>query len=326
MTQQQEPTPHVGHFAANPYSLANPCFFASEPLQRVSVETMEPGWARARLADPASMLLPLFKGDPLLRDDEPMFLSTAALSEFGPNAIWVFLGVSKKGTAYFAVDATCDAGPEAAPFSDMGRYTPLREAAGVLEPDDLAIIGQGRWFLDWHRRHPFCARCGGATEPAKGGAKRQCPHCGAEHFPRSDPVAIVLAIHDDACLLGRGANFPPGFFSALAGYVEGCETPEQCARRELFEEAGVELTAMQYLFSQPWPFPGSMMMGYLASAKSRDLVLDKEEIVEARWVDRSEIQDVLNNGGSKSGGSPEEAFYLPPRFTIARQLIDHWAR
>ncbi len=319
MTDQGTYAQPRAEFAANPYSLANPCFFAAEPLQRISVETMEPGWARARLADPGSMVIPLFDGGPLMRDGEAVFLSASAMPEFGADAAWVFLGLSKKGTAYFAVDATRDAGPEAAPFSDMGAYIPLREAAGALDPDDLAIIGQGRWFLDWHRRHRFCAACGSETEAAKGGAKRQCPNCGAEHFPRTDPVAIVLATHEDACLLGRGVNFPPGMFSALAGFVEGGETPEQCARRELLEEAGVELTAMRYLFSQPWPFPSSMMMGYIAAARGRDLTLDEEEIAEARWVDRREVQHILETGGS-------EALQLPPRFTIARQLIEHWAR
>ena len=152
----------------------------------------------------------------------------------------------------------------------------------------------------------------------EGGAKRQCRACGAEHFPRSDPVAIVLALHEGACLLGRGPHFPPGFLSALAGYVEAAETPEDAARRELFEEAGVRLTDIRYQFSQPWPFPTSLMMGFIADAESRDLDLDAEEIEEARWIDRADIRAMLN--GEERGG-----VYLPPRFTIARQLIERWA-
>jgi len=145
------------------------------------------------------------------------------------------------------------------------------------------------------------------------GIKRQ-----AEHFPRSDPVAIVLALHDGACLLGRSPHFPPGFLSALAGFVEAAETPEEAAKRELYEEAGVTLTDIRYQFSQPWPFPSSLMMGFIADAADRKLTLDTNEIEEARWVDLAEIQALL------AGGARDDIF-LPPEFTIARQLIERWA-
>jgi NAD+ diphosphatase len=220
--------------------------------------------------------------------------------------------------ACFAIDASGAPTLEDAPFSDLGVYTPLREAASVLSSEDIAVVGEARWLLDWHRRHAHCAVCGSKTEMKDGGAKRLCPQCGTEHFPRSDPVAIVLAVHEESCLLARGPHFPPGFLSALAGFVEACETPEACAIRELREEAGVALTGVRYQFSQPWPFPSSLMMGFIADARDKTLKLDEKEIVEARWMSRGEIDRLL-------AGERRDDVRLPPRFTIARRLIERWA-
>ena len=296
----------------------NQCVFSAEPLDRASAQRADAGWVKERLADPASMLVPLFEGDPLMANGEPVLLSVAALPEFGARASTVFLGISKKGTAYFAVDASGAGSALAAPFADMGEYMPLREAAGEIDADMISLLGQARWYLDWHHRHQFCARCGAETSSVDGGAKRHCFSCGAEHFPRTDPVAIVLAEHDGACLLGRGPHFPPGFLSALAGFVEAAETPEECAARELREEAGVEISDVRYKFSQPWPFPSSLMMGFVATARSRDLSLDKNEIVEARWLERDDVNRLR-------AGEVRDDVRLPPHFTIARQLIDLWA-
>lgn len=296
---------------------ADPVTFSGNPLDRASDARVDPLWIEARLADPSTVFLPLCRGDPLVRDGRAVFLAAGARAEFSPRAQLVFLGLSG-GAAYFAVDFSDAPSPQEAPFADFGAYTPLREAAFALSGEDLAIIGEARWFLDWHRRHAHCAVCGARTEIRDGGAKRQCPQCAAEHFPRSDPVAIVLAVHDGACLLGRGPHFPPGYLSALAGFVEACETPEECAVRELKEEAGVTLTDVRYQFSQPWPFPSSLMMGFIADAKGRDLKLDVKEIVEARWVDRAQILSLL-------AGEKREDLKLPPRFTIARRLIERWA-
>jgi len=293
--------------------------FTGNPLDRACDARADRGWIEARLADAASLFLPLYRGDPLIRDGRPVYLACAARAEFPPGAPTVFLGL-KAGVAHFAVDFGAAPTPQDAPFAEFGAYTPLREAAFAFGEarEDLAIVGEARWFLDWHRRHNFCAVCGSKTEMRDGGAKRQCPQCAAEHFPRSDPVAIVLATHEDACLLGRGPHFPPGFLSALAGFVEACETPEECAVRELKEEAGVALTAVRYQFSQPWPFPSSLMMGFIADATDRDLTLDRKEIEEARWVERGEIFALL-------AGEQRADLRLPPRFTIARRLIEKWA-
>lgn len=291
--------------------------FATEPLDRASDARADPRWIAARLDDPAAVFAPLYRGDPLVRDGRAAFLGAAARRTFSANAPVVFLGL--KGAApYFAIDFSAALSASDAPFADIGVYTPLREAAAQLADDDLAIIGHARWLFDWHRRHAHCAACGAATELKDGGAKRICPACGAEHFPRSDPVAIVLAAHEDSCLLARSPRFPPGFLSALAGFVEACETPEACAARELREEAGVTLTGVRYQFSQPWPFPSSLMMGFIADAADKSLKLDEREIVEARWLARNEIVALL-------AGERRDDVRLPPRFTIARRLIERWA-
>ncbi len=294
----------------------NPNWFANNPLLRLNNEKDNGAFITARLASSDSLIVPLWRGDPLMVDGKAAFLSAAALSEFPGDPPIVFLGLLED-TAYFGVDASAADSAEAAPFADIGEYQSLRMAASTVSRSDLAIIGHARWLFEWHRNHSFCAVCGTATHMQLGGAKRQCPSCETDHFPRSDPVAIVLAVHGDACLLGRGPNFPPGYLSALAGYIEAGETPEEAAKRELFEEAGVTLTDVRYQFSQPWPFPCSMMMGFIADTEARDLNLDTEEIEEARWISLADIRALLN--GEDRGG-----VFLPPKFTIARQLIERW--
>ena len=295
----------------------NPNWFANSPIARLNNEKALDGEIAERLSDPMSRLMPLWRGDPLVAKGGAGFLSIAARSEFPADAPLVMLG-ERDGVAMFAIDASrCAISADAAPFAEIGAYTPIREAAGVIAKDDLALIGHARWLFEWHRKHRFCANCGAPTEMKNGGAKRACQACEAEHFPRTDPVAIVLAVHGDACLLGRGPHFPPGFLSALAGFVEAAETPEEAAKRELFEEAGVTLIDIRYQFSQPWPFPSSLMMGFIADAESRDLNLDTNEIVEARWIERRDIRAALKG--------EEKDFKVPPNFTIARQLLERWA-
>lgn len=293
------------------------CLFAAEPLDRASDSRADPNWIAARLGDAKSLIVPLYKGDPLVADGRAVILGVDALSQFPRGSATVFLGL-RNDRAWFAVDASAASNADAAPFAEIGRYTALREAAGSLDDDDLAIIGQARWLLDWHRRNARCANCGGATDIGDGGAKRQCPVCAIEYFPRTDPVAIVLAVHDGCCLLGRNPRFPAGFVSALAGFIEAAETPEACAVRELREEAGVVLKNARYQFSQPWPFPSSLMMGFIGDAESRDLKLDEKEIVEAHWLSKDDIRAMIA-GESRAG------LFLPPRFTIARRLIERWA-
>jgi NAD+ diphosphatase len=298
-------------------TVADLCAFAAEPLDRAPDERADPEWIAAKLADSRSLLSLLYRGDPLAIAGRPAFLPVVARSECASDAPLVFLGL-RDGAAYFALDVSAAPSANSAPFADRGLYLPLREAAGLFGDDELAILGQARWLFDWHRRHKFCARCGAPTEMKDGGAKRQCPKCATEHFPRSDPVAIVLPVCGDACLLARSPRFPPGFLSALAGFVEAAETPEACALRELREEAGVALQRLEYQFSQPWPFPSSLMLGFIAETADTTLNLDRKEIEEARWLTRGEIRALL-------AAERRDDVRLPPRFTIARRLIERWA-
>lgn len=295
----------------------NPNWFAASPLKRLNIEEDNEAFLREKLKDESSLLTPLWRGDPLIANGKAIFLSAAARSEFPREAAVVYLG-EVNGAAHFGVDASASDDPAAAPFGDIGAYTPIREAAALVDRGDMAIIGHARWLFEWHRKHRFCANCGAQTAMACGGAKRQCKACDTEHFPRTDPVAIVLAVHEDACLLGRGPEWPPGWVSALAGYIEPAETPEEAAKRELFEEAGVTLADVRYQFSQPWPFPTTLMMGFIADAEDRKLTLDKREIAEAHWLPRDEIKAMI-------AGDKRDDISLPPKFTIARQLINRWA-
>ncbi len=308
-----------------PISNLYPIPFAGNPLNRASAQRTNSAWIEDLRTHRDSLFIPLYQGDPLIVDKRPGFLAMDAVSQFEASAPIVLLGLDQQQRAYFTLDASASApAAQTAPFSDIGDYVPLRTLAEGLEKNaisanDLAILGQARWLLDWHRRNQFCAVCATPTSIAEGGAKRHCTACESDHFPRNEPVAIVLAYHEDACLLGRSPHFPPGFLSTLAGFAEAGESLEECAVRELYEEAGVEIYDLEYQFSQPWPFPASLMMGYFAKTKSRDLVLDKTEIEDAKWITRKEIRALLN-------GDQVIDVFIPPSFTIARHLIERWAK
>ncbi len=302
--------------------IANPNYFTGNPLQRLSEQRGDADWLDQQVAHPKAKLMALWKGQPLLDGQEPLkllWLNMVALSEFGPNTPLCLLGF-RDDVPYFAVDGSAVGGsPETAPMADLGTYEQIRAVAGKMDREELAIYGQAYWLLDWHRRHQFCAKCGSASKMHKGGTMRKCDICETEHFPRTDPVAIVLVIHDGACLMGRGVNFPPGFYSALAGFVEPGESLEECAAREIFEEAGVRVDNIRYQFNQPWPISSSLMVGFLADTQSRELDLDKDEIAEAIWLPQKKLQAMLN-------GERDDAIFLPPKFTIARQLLEVWAK
>ena len=188
---------------------------------------------------------------------------------------------------------------------------------GELDPQQAPLFAAALSLANWHRRHGFCASCGETTEPNRGGWSRRCGGCGAEHYPRVDPVVIMLAEHDGRLLLGRQPHYPPGRYSALAGFVEPGETIEVAVARELKEEAGIEVAQVRYLASQPWPFPSSLMIGAHAMALDEVLQIDTEELDDARWFTRAEVKAAL-------AGDEGAAFLPPPRFAIARTLLDHW--
>ncbi len=188
---------------------------------------------------------------------------------------------------------------------------------GLLAPDALGALAQGASLLAWHNSHRFCGRCGAKTVIRAGGYKRICGNCEAEHFPRTDPVAIMLAIDGDRCLLGRGYNFPPGVYSCLAGFIEPGETIEDAVRRETLEESGIRIGRVAYHASQPWPFPYSLMIGCYGEAVSTALKVDRDELEDCRWFSRADVVAAMN-------GSHGEVS-IPPSEAIATHIIRAWA-
>jgi NAD+ diphosphatase len=189
---------------------------------------------------------------------------------------------------------------------------------GLVPGSELGAIALGRSLTNWHQRHGFCANCGAATRITNGGFRRDCPNCGAQHFPRTDPVAIMLAVRGDQCVLGRSPRFPAAFFSCLAGFVEPGETIEAAVRRETNEEAGITIGRVRYFASQPWPFPSSLMIGCHAEALTTDIVRDEAELSDCRWFSRAEVKTMI----ARTHG---DGLFLPPPFAIAHQLIKAWA-
>ncbi|WP_026381782.1 NAD(+) diphosphatase [Afifella pfennigii] len=230
----------------------------------------------------------------------------------------VLLGFSPAGPRLAGLVAPRETWPE--PMKAIE----LRSLAvqALLPAEELGALAQARSMLAWHRNHAFCARCGGATHMRGGGVRRQCPACGAEHFPRLDPVVIMLAI-DPAdgggrCLLGRQPRFAPGVYSALAGFMEPGETIEAAVRREIGEEAGIEVGRVRYHSSQPWPFVSSLMIGCHAEALTTELTPDAAELEDCRWFARAEVRKML-------AGTHAEGLAVPPQMAIANRLIAEWA-
>jgi NAD+ diphosphatase len=183
-----------------------------------------------------------------------------------------------------------------------------------LAPEHLPGLATAKALLTWHATHRFCAKCGHESKSAEAGWRRDCPACGAHHFPRTDPCVIMLAIDGERCLLGRQARFPPGMWSCLAGFVEPGETFEEAVRREMFEEAGIKIGRVSYYASQPWPFPMSVMIGFHAEAESTDLTIDRNELEGARWIERAELAEMLLR-------RHREQIFTPPPVAIAHHLI-----
>ncbi|HEX8571210.1 MAG TPA: NAD(+) diphosphatase [Allosphingosinicella sp.] len=209
-------------------------------------------------------------------------------------------------------------------FAPLVRAEPSQRAWSVfallnrMAAEDTAVWGTARSLIEWHNRHLFCGACGEPARPFRGGWGRRCIGCGLEHFPRVDPVVIMLAEYDGRVLLGRQPQYPPGRYSALAGFVEPGESIEEAVARELGEEAGLEVRDVRYVASQPWPFPGQLMIACTATAASDSVTLDTNELEDAIWVDRAQVKAAL-------AGEPGAPFVAPPHFAIAHSLLGHWA-
>jgi NAD+ diphosphatase len=207
---------------------------------------------------------------------------------------------------------------EGAKFRDV-RATAMKLSAltkRVSSHPSLGVIAQAKSMLSWHETHGFCAKCGAKTDIIKAGYERKCPECDTNHFPRTDPVVIMLITDGNRVLMGRGPHFPPHVFSALAGFMEPGETIEAAVARETYEEASIETGAVQYITSQPWPWPSSLMIGCVAAAKTTEIKINDGELEEVCWFSR---EDILK---ARTGES--ETLILPPDIAIARTLLEHW--
>jgi NAD+ diphosphatase len=310
--------------------------FAGNPLDRLSELRDDAAAVAALAADPAARAAVFVQSMPALRlETERLraFHPLARAREFGAAQAEVLLGRDAAGPV-FALLLPDDAArtedpPAAGGFLDQRRLIlpknpelqirDLRALANKLLCDrsELAILAQAKSILHYHAAHPRCARCGAPTEPVHAGWRRDCSACGAMHFPRTDPVAIMLVTDGDMCLLGRQKHFPEKMYSCLAGYVEGGETMEEAVRREILEEAGIAVGAVAYVASQPWPFPTTLMLGCRAEALSRDIVMDAVELEDCRWFSRDEARAMIAERHA-------EGFFAPAKIAIARTLMDDW--
>jgi NAD+ diphosphatase len=289
--------------------------YAGGTHDRAAIPRRDSAWLNEAFSGPSARFLPIWRDLHLIDAADSAMPALALLPRdtlgfdpaHGPS---VFLGLRNE-TPVFAVDiSTLD---EAVL---PGAFVPVRPLAAMLSGADTALIAQARSLLSWRAANRFCGRCGVLTSSEDGGARLRCS-ANADHliFPRVDPVVIMLVRDNDRALLAQGTRFPPErrLFSALAGFVEPGESAEEAVAREVFEETGIRITNIRYHSSQPWPYPGALMLGFMADAVTTDLAIDTEEIVEARWVTRDEIRD-----------PSAHAFEIPGPAAIAHHLISAW--
>jgi len=296
--------------------------FAGNPLDRASDRRSKADWVAERLASPEALAVAVWNGRPFVEDakgggTQIAYLSAGMAEKLagGPERL-LFLGLWQD-IAVFAVDLESAEDPADGPLQGLGRFEDLRGIALTLPAGDAGILATAKSMFEWRRRHLFCAACGQPSVAAEAGWKRVCPACKAEHFPRTDPVVIMLAAKGDRCLLGRQAIWPKHMYSALAGFLEPGESIEEACARELFEEAALRARSVRYHSTQPWPWPSSLMIGLIAEVENDDAVADQTELEEVRWFTRAQTLAMLR-------GELADA-KAPPPLAIAHQIIKAWA-
>jgi NAD+ diphosphatase len=295
--------------------------YAGSPLDRASERRGDVEWLAGRLKATGTRVHALWRGQPLvttrgggvrLAELEP----GPAVSLAGDERDLLFLGLDGE-TAVFAVDLDGGSDPSEGPLKGRGRFEDFRKVTPLLGAGDAAVAATARALFEWSSRHRFCANCGQPTLATDAGWRRDCPACHTQHFPRTDPVVIMLPVIGDRCLLGRQAAWDPGRFSALAGFLEPGESIEEACAREVAEECGLTVTAVAYHSSQPWPFPSSLMIGLTAQVAEGEARPDQTELEAVRWFTRNEARALI--AGELPGLS------APWPHSIAHQLIRAWA-
>ncbi len=284
--------------------------FAGAFVDRSGEKRKDPDWIAAAATGPDCRFVPVWRDRCLVGGDPPRLrLLDASFAADLPAAHeeLVFLGLFHDRPAFaFAVDG------DAPPYGSLGEFADLRFIGTALPADEANLAAHARALMFWHRTTLYCVRCGSATRPDAGGNMRRCtdPACDSVMFPRVDPAIIVLVTDGERCLLGRQPSWPDALYSTIAGFVEPGESLEDAVRREVYEETNVHVGRVRYHSSQPWPFPSSLMLGFIATATSADIVRNDGELEDARWFSHAEL----------GGDFPK----LPQPISIARRLIDHW--
>jgi NAD+ diphosphatase len=311
--------------------------FIADPLDR-AMERREDAEAVAALRARADARAILIARDmPVLMKaggELDALLPLEEIEALGGARVEALLGILPGGAPVFAAliadeavreeadasDGFLDRRVLVAPGRDDLKLVDLRSlaAAGLAPPDQASMLAEAKALMHWHARRRFCSNCGRTSDVAAAGWRRECRHCGMQHFPRTDPVVIMLAIDGEDCLLGRQPRFPKGMYSALAGFVEPGETIEAAVRREIREEAGIACGGVGYFASQPWPFPSSLMIGCFVEARSRSIVVDRTELEDARWFSRAETLALLER-------RHPDRLAAPIPMAIAHHLIKRWA-
>ncbi|MEZ5953060.1 MAG: NAD(+) diphosphatase [Hyphomonas sp.] len=293
---------------------------AARPIDRAAHRRTDEAWLEGAFQRDDALILMMRNGEPFVspgRDSGLVWMGpeAARVSAGSPR---LFLGEDSAGAPVFAMNLPDRFDLDSSLIAGAGEFRDFRAAAAVIPPMDANCASTARSIFLWHESHRFCSKCGSQSAMVEAGWKRQCPTCGAEHFPRTDPVAIMLAVKDDRALIGRQKMWPPGFHSCLAGFCEPGETIEQAAARELFEEAGVKSDAAsaEYIACQPWPFPSSLMVGLILEAESFDISVDTKELESARWVTREEMVSILEG--------THESIFAPPPMAIAHHIMKAW--
>jgi NAD+ diphosphatase len=284
--------------------------FAGGGLDRMGPRRADDAWLAERRADPASRAVVATSDGVLVEGDGTP--AAVGLAELPDDAETVLLGVDPDGAAVFAADPGAERGAALRPGAAM---VGLRDVAAMSALADANLLAHATGLLNWHRRHRFCANCGSPTASAEAGYVRVCPRCGTQHHPRTDPVVITLVHDDDRVLLGRNANWPENRFSCLAGFVEPGESLEEAVEREVGEEAGITVSDVRYVSSQPWPFPASLMLGFEATFSGGEPHPHDRELQAVRWVTRDELRRAAAGEGDMQ---------VPPPLAIARRLMDGW--
>ena len=290
--------------------MEDPNVFAGAFVDRTGERRKDPDWLAEALSMPGTRFVPVWGDRCLVGGDPPgaVFPDRDQLTELIRDDNVIFLGLFRDQPAF----AVAISGGGDAPFAELGEFKDLRYLGTVLPPDEANLAAHARALVLWHNATLYCGKCGSASQPEAGGNSRRCcnPDCHQEIFPRTDPAIIVLVADGDRCVLGRQANWPEGRYSTIAGFVEPGESLEDAVRREVYEETNIRVGAVRYHSSQPWPFPSSLMLGFVAESVSEDINLNDGELEDARWFTRGELQ---------SGDVG-----LPFRISIARRLVDHF--